>query len=883
MASEPQSDQPQICAVGKRSGSVEKDYYSHGDFPEKLEPLVARLNSGSSGVKFDKRALQALVAGLHQFQEDALGVNSMYKSYTRLPAQLLLDPSPDGPLAIIAAACGEHMKAKALKRIDWSAPQSRKENLELLARIRAELLRSGYVRTPCVYVHPACGATAPKLQEAVRGLKGEVAQSEGASNVTHVVHPFGEAGDPDKGGRYARTLEVKGALARVHWLYLPDSYDEWVPAGAAPPAAPPRRQPRGPWHVSVRWLTDSEKYNEWMNPADYEVEAAAAEEGKRKREGEEDEPGRKAKAARQAGPLPEIQLGAGEAVADGVTRQKVLQPNKKAMELASAVDISQGQRPEGVLMPSAAAQVPAEVAQRAQQGAADAAAGEQAGNDGGRPDQEPYLVPACAAWFRWDGIADVEEAHFKDFLAADPAANPERYREYRNAIINKYREDVSRELSFTEARRSLVGDVNLLRRIWKFLNSWQLINFLARRQVAPGGGTTSGAGGLAASGPDALYAPGRRASVEQGAQAALAGSGSGSVRIRGNVLSNWARQPALASKHNFYCRGASCGALCTELRHHCLKKPDLDLCPKCFKEGKFPPGMSARDFIRLEAADAVPDNSGWTDQETLLLLEGIEKYGESWQQVAEHVGGRSAMQCVARFLQLPTEETLLADGAGGPTNQGLVAIPPPGQDDGLGAVLPILEDVIPFADVANPVLAQVSFLAAMVGPKIASAAAQRALEVLAEEDEAAAAAVAAEAEAGGGQGEGGDVAMAGAGAPKNGENGPADGPIPAARARLAAATGLAAAAVQAKLQADQEEREVQRLVLAAIEHQFKKVHAKLQYLEELDEVLASERLSLEATRNKFIDDYEKAVADNAAAGLGPPPGRPVPSAGAGSA
>ncbi len=48
-------------------------------------------------------------------------------------------------------------------------------------------------------------------------------------------------------------------------------------------------------------------------------------------------------------------------------------------------------------------------------------------------------------------------------------------------------------------------------------------------------------------------------------------------------------------------------------------------------------------------------------------------------------------------------------------------------------------------------------------------------------------------------------------------------------------------------------------------------------------MLASERLSLEATRNKFIDDYEKAVADNAAAGLGPPPGRPVPSAGAGSA
>lgn len=32
----------------------------------------------------------------------------------------------------------------------------------------------------------------------------------------------------------------------------------------------------GVWHVYVRWLTDSEKYNEWMNPGDYETESGAA-------------------------------------------------------------------------------------------------------------------------------------------------------------------------------------------------------------------------------------------------------------------------------------------------------------------------------------------------------------------------------------------------------------------------------------------------------------------------------------------------------------------------------------------------------------------------------------------------------------------------------
>jgi hypothetical protein len=54
---------------------------------------------------------------------------------------------------------------------------------------------------------------------------------------------------------------------------------------------------------------------------------------------------------------------------------------------------------------------------------------------------------------------------------------------------------------------------------------------------------------------------------------------------------------------------------------------------------------------------------------------GIEKYGESWQQVAEHVGGKSAMQCVARFLQLPTEEALLADASPDPHTLGLVSRP----------------------------------------------------------------------------------------------------------------------------------------------------------------------------------------------------------------
>ena len=32
----------------------------------------------------------------------------------------------------------------------------------------------------------------------------------------------------------------------------------------------------GPWMVYIRWVKDSVKYNEWMNPIDYEVDDTPA-------------------------------------------------------------------------------------------------------------------------------------------------------------------------------------------------------------------------------------------------------------------------------------------------------------------------------------------------------------------------------------------------------------------------------------------------------------------------------------------------------------------------------------------------------------------------------------------------------------------------------
>lgn len=66
-------------ATGKRSGNVQADYYLGEEYLASLDRLVTRLNehlqTAGGTFKFDRKGLAALVSGLMQFMEDALGLN----------------------------------------------------------------------------------------------------------------------------------------------------------------------------------------------------------------------------------------------------------------------------------------------------------------------------------------------------------------------------------------------------------------------------------------------------------------------------------------------------------------------------------------------------------------------------------------------------------------------------------------------------------------------------------------------------------------------------------------------------------------------------------------------------------------------------------------
>lgn len=93
----------------------------------------------------------------------------------------------------------------------------------------------------------------------------------------------------------------------------------------------------------------------------------------------------------------------------------------------------------------------------------------------------------------------------------------------------------------------------------------------------------------------------------------------------------------------------------------------------------------------------------WSDQETLLLLEGLELHKDAWGDIAEHVGTKSQVQCILHFLQLPIEDEFLDEledkgrkpqGVDGPAHAA-------DKQDSLA-----LEELVPFADTGNPVLSQ---------------------------------------------------------------------------------------------------------------------------------------------------------------------------------
>ncbi|CAN6268263.1 unnamed protein product [Urochloa humidicola] len=545
-----------------------------------------------------------------------------------------------------------------------------------------------------------------------------------------------------------------------------------------------------------------------------------------------------------------------------------------------------------------------------------AAAGTAATSGDGPPSspRELYTIPASSGWFRWDGIHETERQALPEFFGGAGGAgfgtatrNPRIYREYRDFIIAKYREDPARRLTFTEVRKALVGDVTLLRKLFGFLDDSGLINFSATSSSS-GSASRRQEAGVVVEAPVGLQVT-PRPPASYFAEEKRGGAG--------REKENGFRLPPLTSYSDVFGEWVPgkapicgfCGEECNAEKVETLQD-GFKVCSKCSKsnnDNKEDPNKCPSD--KKESLDNHA-STAWTDAETLLLLEGVLKHGDDWDLIAQHVRTKNKSECIARLIQLPFGEHMLGtingksvsslhmnQATGGEMNQHIIkessshstAMVDGMQIDGNedNADKSVEEHptkrrrLFSSMDATTSLMEQLALLTTSTSPDVVASAADAAIKALSNENPQARKAfhlserefktmafASNHVEQIDRKVGNKDVEMHDrTGSDKKHEK---KFTANAYQVRAAVATAIGVAAARAKMLADQEEREMELLMASIIETQLRKMQYKIKHFEELESVMEQEDAIMQQMKGSLMNEWLKVLEQAFRAGVSLP-------------
>lgn len=313
-----------------------------------------------------------------------------------------------------------------------------------------------------------------------------------------------------------------------------------------------------------------------------------------------------------------------------------------------------------------------------------------------------------------------------------------------------------------------------------------------------------------------------------------------------------------------------CGIDCTRIYYHNPQaegnssRAQFDLCPSCYLEGRMAGNQTSAQYLRMENptySSVLDRDAPWSDAELVRLLEAIERFDDDWGQVADHVGTRTREECVLQFLQLDIEQKYLDSEV---TETGPVGLSILGSSGGR----------LPFNQADNPVMSVIGFLASLADPASTAAAANKSLEELKR-------GLQKKLEVGGAD----EATLDNKDAKKKevakGSENEADDAMDVDGARSTDITvttkttttaktststtissaqknlanlPLASIGARAGGLASHEEREMTRLVSAAVNVTLQKMELKLKYFNEMESILQAERRELERARQQLFLD-----------------------------
>lgn len=311
----------------------------------------------------------------------------------------------------------------------------------------------------------------------------------------------------------------------------------------------------------------------------------------------------------------------------------------------------------------------------------------------------PVVMPSFAAWFNISEIHDIEKRSLPDFFDSSSIyKSPKAYKDTRNFMINTYRLSPYEYLTITAVRRNIALDVASIVKIHSFLETWGLINYQIDPRSKPSliGPSFTGHFQVILDTPQGLKPVVPQSIINKIAEEQTKENpetvGADDINttehdieeskrkqlkletkpfpvnlsIRKNIYDstqdfNILQSQSKSSKQiqkTYICH--TCGNDTVSVRYHNLRSRDANLCPRCFQEGHFGANFQASDFIRL--SNSHTNHKIWSDQEVLLLLEGIEMFEDQWESIVNHVGGSKNLEdCVEKFLTLPIEDSYIND------------------------------------------------------------------------------------------------------------------------------------------------------------------------------------------------------------------------------
>ncbi|XP_059175655.1 SWI/SNF complex subunit SMARCC1-like isoform X2 [Physella acuta] len=698
----------------KKDGGPNVKYFESQETIAQFDPVRTwLLKNCKKYVQADpptNKNLATLLVQLLQFQEEAFGRHVTNPALTKLPMKYFQDFKPGSGLCQIFQAVFKFKSEQGWRRFDFSSPSRMDRNVEMFLQVEKALVSSKCFVLPQIYIRPDVDKLlVPKLKDIIKRHQGGLVEDIESS--THVIYNVSQ-NPPATEEEYFRPTFKRDKCYGIHWWYFPDSYDSWVSDINIEydlEQTPPPEQ----WEVTARWLLDLDEFNEWMNEEDYLIEdEITSGDGKKSkktgkvrltiddiRDSSDADKSRRPKKGnnkRKRSPSPaqeKTKRKSSRSTATGSNKKRKWeedeedstkdmedpQPETNMQEVhnpKSGFGARGGKDEFTPIKGGSIMDLDEEQADKADQERPEGATGttgeetekkdtQEAGDDTLTEQTHHIIVPSYSAWFDYNSIHAIERRALPEFFnGKNKSKTPEIYVAYRNFMIDTYRLNPTEYLTSTAVRRNLAGDVCCILRVHAFLEQWGLVNY----QV------------------DADSHPSPMGPPTTSHFHILADTPSGIASINPPRLN----QPSAAQE--------ICDFSERRDREDDTRKDLSNV------------GLKTDIYTRKALKDKNPSLRvrEWTDQETLLLLEALELYKDDWNKVCEHVGSRTQDECILHFLRLPIEDPFLED------------------DDGhLG---PLVYQPIPFSKSGNPIMSTVAFLASVVDPRVASAAAKAALE-----------------------------------------------------------------------------------------------------------------------------------------------------------